>query len=147
MLRKRCSTDKRRMTNDKSLSEGRKAQLTKVRKYDLDVRTHEFSKAVRRFVQKIPKNISNIEDMRQLIRSSGSVCANYLEASSAISKKDFLHRIKICRKEAKESWHWLDCIDPGNIPEVQNERGQLLRESFELIRIFSASIRTLELQI
>ena len=132
------------MINDKSLSEAKSNQPTKVRKYDLDERTHLFGKDVRNFVRKIPQTIANKEDMKQLINSSGSVGANYFEASSAISKKDFLHRLKICRKEAKESWHWLDCIDPGTAQETQVEQQRLLQEAMELLRIFSASVRTLQ---
>ena len=67
-----------------------------------------------------------------------------MEADVAISKKDFLHRIKICRKEAKESWHWLDGLDAGMAQEVEDRRKALIQESLELIRIFGASIRTLQ---
>jgi len=123
---------------------GEITQPNKVRKYDLADRTHTFSIAVRKFVRAIPKTVSNVEDIKQLIRSSGSVAANYMEADLAISKKDFLHRIKICRKEAKESWHWLDGLDPGSSSEVEKNRHTLIQESLELVRIFGASIRTLQ---
>ncbi|NOS67287.1 MAG: four helix bundle protein [Candidatus Peribacteraceae bacterium] len=123
---------------------GANNQPTKVRKYDLMERTHAFSKSVRKFVKTIPKSVANVEDIKQLVRSSGSVGANYMEADLAISKKDFLHRIKICRKEAKESWHWLDGLDPGISPEVERNRQALIQESLELTRIFGASIRTLQ---
>ena len=73
------------------------------KKYDLEERTLVFAKLVRQFVKQINKNLSNLEDGKQLIRSSGSIGANYIEANEALSKKDFLMRIKICRKEAKES--------------------------------------------
>jgi len=62
----------------------------------------------------LPKTIANIEDSKQLIKSSGSVGANYIEANEKLSKKDFLFRMKISRKEAKESVYWLRLIDSTN---------------------------------
>jgi len=76
------------------------------RKYDLDERTFLFAKRVNEYVERLPKTISNIENGKQLVRSGGSVGANYIEASEAFSEKDFYLRIKICRKEAKESRYW-----------------------------------------
>ena len=73
------------------------------KRYDLEDRTLAFAKAVRSLAKKIPRTIGNIEDGKQLVRASGSVGANYIEANEALSKKDFRMRIKICRKEAKES--------------------------------------------
>lgn len=73
------------------------------KQYDLEERTLEFAKRTREFVRMLPKTLANIEDARQLIKSSGSVGANYIEANEALSKKDFIMRIKICRKEAKET--------------------------------------------
>jgi len=78
-----------------------KTQNTK--QYDLEDRTLKFAKQVRDFAGRTQKDIGNFEDLKQLIRSSGSVGANYIEANEALSKKDFIMRIKICRKEAKES--------------------------------------------
>jgi four helix bundle protein len=75
--------------------------------YDLEERTHLFAKVVRRFLKRIPRTIANVEDGRQLIRASASVGANYIEANEALSKKDFLLRMRISRKEAKESRHFL----------------------------------------
>ena len=75
--------------------------MLQYKKYDLEERTFNFAKRVRGHVRQIPKTVSNIEDGRQVIRSSGSVAANYIEACEAISKKDELHRLKLCRKEAK----------------------------------------------
>lgn len=104
--------------------------------YDLEKRTLKFAEDVRRFIKKLPKTISNIEDGKQLNRSSGSVGANYIEANESISKKDFTHRIKICRKEAKESNYRLQLVDTH--PEQEDERQKLLKESLELTKIFSA---------
>ncbi len=71
--------------------------------YDLEERTFIFAKDVRLFVKTLPKTLANFEDAKQVVKSSGSVGANYLEANEALSKKDLLMRIKISRKEAKES--------------------------------------------
>jgi four helix bundle protein len=72
--------------------------------YNLRERTLKFAKRVRNYVKNLPKTLSNIEDARQLIKASGSVGANYIEAEEALSRKDFVMRIKISRKEAKEEW-------------------------------------------
>ena len=82
--------------------------------YDLEDRTFIFARDVRALVRQIPKTLANIEDAKQVVRSSGSVGANYIEANESLSKKDFLMRIKICRKEAKESRYWLRLIDIGD---------------------------------
>jgi len=87
--------------------------------YDLEERTFQFAKSVRLFVKTLPKTIANSEDGKQLIRASGSIGANYREANEALSKKDFVIRIKISRKEAKESIYWLRLIDETN--NLQNE--------------------------
>jgi len=87
-------------------------QLSKT--YDLEDRTAKFAKETRSFVKHLPKTIANIEDIKQLVRSSGSVGANYIEANDSLSKKDFfLMIIKICRKEAKESQYRLQLLDTG----------------------------------
>jgi len=78
-------------------------KITNSKQYDLEERTFEFAKRVRIFVKELFKTLGNIEDGKQLVRSSGSVGANYIEANESLSKKDFAMRIKICRKEAKES--------------------------------------------
>lgn len=78
-------------------------EIRNSKQYDLEERTFQFAKNVRSFIKKLPKTSGNIEDSRQLIRSSGSMGANYIEANEALSKKDFTMRIKICRKESKET--------------------------------------------
>ncbi len=108
--------------------------------YDLEERTYEFAKQVRAFVKKLPRTICNVEDVKQVVRSSGSVGANYIEANEALSKKDFRMRIKISRKEAKETRYWLRLLDTGNETEVATERDRLIGESEELVRILSAII-------
>jgi len=106
--------------------------------YDLEERTFQFAKELRLWIKNITKTISNIEDVKQLIRSSGSVGANYIEANESLSKKDFHFRIKICRKEAKESGYWLRLILETNDKISDDDKGSfLLKESIELKKIFS----------
>ena len=111
------------------------------KQYDLESRTMQFAKDVRLFVKKITKTVGNIEDGKQLMRSSGSIGANYIEANEALSKKDFLMRIKISRKEAKESKYWLELIDLNNNAIMENERRSLIQETTELMMIFSSIMR------
>lgn len=106
--------------------------------FDLEERTFQFAKSVRLFVKTLPKTIANINDGKQLVRSSGSVGANYREANEALSKKDFLMRIKISRKEAKESAYWLRLIDETNSVRNAEEANRLIQEANELKMILSA---------
>ena len=117
---------------------------TVVKKFNLEDRTLDFSKAVRVFVKNLPRTISNIEDSKQLVRSSGSVGSNYIEANEALSKKDFLYRIKICRKEAKETRYWLNLLDLGSTSGLLQKRDELVQEAQELLNIFGAVIRKTE---
>ena len=110
------------------------------KKYDLEERTLEFAKRIRSLVRKLNKSIANIEDGKQLIRASGSVGANYIEANEALGKKDFLMRIKICRKEAKESRYWLRLIDTSGKTEIEKERDFLENEARELTHIFGSIV-------
>jgi len=91
-------------------------------------------------VKTLPRNISNTEDVRQLVRASGSVAANWIEADEALSKKDFLMRVKICRKEAKESRLFLRLIDAGLTKDTLSSRERLAKEARELTLIFSTII-------
>jgi len=111
------------------------------KQYDLEERTFEFAKRVRIFVKELSKTIGNIEDGKQLIRSSGSIGANYIEANESLSKKDFVIRIKICRKEAKESKYWLLLIDVYNNQKLEKERQELTKEATELMMIFNSIMR------
>lgn len=114
------------------------------KQYDLEERTLKFAGRVRLFVKKVPKTIGNIEDGKQVIRSSGSMGANYIEANEALSKKDFIMRIKICRKESKESKYWLMLVDTGHNTELESERNELIQESTELMMIFGSIMRKSE---
>jgi four helix bundle protein len=107
---------------------------------DLEDRTFEFAQAVRGFVKQLPRTLANIEDVRQLVRASGSVAANWIEADEALSKKDFLMRAKICRKEAKESRLFLRLLDIGLTQRSIAVRDALITEARELTLIFSSII-------
>ncbi len=109
--------------------------------YDLEDRTFEFARNCRAFVKGLPKTLASTEDGRQLIRASGSVGANYIEANEALSKKDFVMRIKICRKESKESRYWLQLLDTRDDADVDVERGRLVQESTELMKIFGSILQ------
>ncbi len=110
------------------------------RKFDLEERTLDFAKSVRNFIKDLPKTLAILEDGKQLIRSSGSVGANYIEANNCLGKKDFLMRIRICRKEAKESRYWLNLIDVDSDFELMEQKGNLIQESTELIKIFGSIV-------
>ena len=106
--------------------------------YDLGDRTFRFAKMVRGYVKNLPKTLGNIEDGKQLIKASGSVGANYIEAEEALSRKDFVMRIKISRKEAKESKYWLQLTESKE--EQINEKQNLIKEATELTKIFGSII-------
>ena len=106
------------------------------KQYDLEERTFTFARNTIVFINNIEKNLVNGEIGRQLLRSAGSVGANYIEANESLSKKDFVMRIKICRKEAKESTYWLKLILCKDGSE--SDRAKLVQESIELTKIFGA---------
>lgn len=108
--------------------------------YDLEDRTLEFAKRVRAFVKKLPNTIANLPDRRQLIKASGSVGANYIEANESLGKKDFLMRMRISRKESKESRYWFRLVDTSNSEDLQEERQSLIQEVTELMKIFGSII-------
>ncbi len=106
--------------------------------YDLEDRTLLFAKKADANVNKLPKTIPNVENGKQLTRSAGSVGANYIEANESLSKKDFVMRIKISRKEAKESRFWLHLTEP--FKENTKEKERLINESNELTKIFGSIV-------
>src|SRR4030042_2099932 len=119
----------------------KQAQMSKTQNskpYDLRDRTLRFAKMVRNYVKNLPKTLSNIENARQLIKASGSVGANYIEAEEALSRKDFVMRIKISRKEAKESGYWLELTEPKE--EQMMEKQKLIKEATELTKIFGSIV-------
>lgn len=134
-------TEKRRCVQTRGGQEMITENQDQRRPYDLEERTFEFARQVRALVKVLPRTLCNIEDAKQLVRSSGSVGANYIEANEAASKKDFVHRIKICRKEAKESRYWLRLLHVEASSKADEERNRLAGEATELLRIFSAMLR------
>jgi four helix bundle protein len=114
-------------------------QNTSTKKYDLEDRTLKFAKQVIELVNVLPSNLSNNEIAKQLIRSAGSVGANYIEANGALSKKDFVLRVRISRKETRESKFWLSLL---TIKEQSSDerRMALIQETEELSKIFGTII-------
>jgi four helix bundle protein len=120
------------------------AETSNSKHYDLEERTYEFARDVRGLVKRLPRTLANIEDARQLVNASGSVGANYIEANEALSKKDFVMRIKISRKEAKESRYWLRLIFSAGKGDLETTRASLMQEATELTSIFGAILRKAE---
>lgn len=109
-------------------------------------RLFKFAVDCLKLVKKLPQSKYNQEYGSQLVRSSGSPGSNYIEAIEGASRKDFTHRLKICRKETKESIHWLRLIKIANddVLEMHTEADRLISESLQLIKIFTSSILTSE---
>ena len=110
-------------------------------KSELESRTKEFALRVVRFVGSLPKN--RVTDVlgHQVLRSGTSIGANYREANRAESRNDFIHKLGIAEKEASETCYWLELLEETGIGD-QEERRWLLRESGELLAIFTASGKT-----
>lgn len=108
-------------------------------KYDLEERTANFGENIIEFSKKIPKTPITISLISQLIRAGTSVGANYCEADCAETKKDFEHKIGLCKKESKETRHWIRMIAKA-IPELKEESKKYWREANELNLIFSSII-------
>lgn len=108
--------------------------------YDLEERTAKFSENTIRFIKKVPKNEMTKPIVSQLICSSTSIGANYCEADCAESKKDFEHKIGICKKEAKETRYWIRIIAEA-VPEMKEELKFLWKEVNELHLIFIAIVK------
>jgi len=115
-------------------------KTNKANSYNLEERTYHFAKSVSLFCKKLPTTISNIEYIKQAVKASGSVGANYIEANESLSKKDFIMRIKISRKESKESAYWLRLLVDTNSEEFRQEGSSLKEEAIELKKIFSSII-------
>jgi four helix bundle protein len=109
--------------------------------YDLEERTAKLGEDIIKFAKKIPQNPIDNPLINQLIRSGTSVGANYCEADDAESGKDFRHKIGICKKEARETKHWLRMIAIA-CPELLKETANLWQEAKELNLIFNAIIRS-----
>jgi len=107
------------------------------KQYNLEERTLKFSKEVIGFVKGLPRSVANAEIAKQLIKSASSIGANYIEANEALSKKDFLMRIKIRRKESKESVYWLKLLEAK---DQEKSRESLIGEATELMKIFGSIV-------
>lgn len=113
------------------------------KKFDLLDRTRNYSLDIRNLVRSLPVNIVTADDIKQLIRSSRLIGANYIEACEALSKKDFIHRIKIVRKEAKETLYWLSMLR-ASYPEELSRIERLYDEAAQLMKIFGAILVKVE---
>jgi four helix bundle protein len=106
----------------------------------------EFGLNCQKLVKSLPKTSYNLIYGNQILRSSSSPGANYIEAIEASSRKEFILKLKICRRETKESIHWLVMIKSSNedIEEIGNECDKFIKEAQEFIRIFTSSVLTAE---
>lgn len=107
------------------------------KQYDLEERTLKFGKRMIRLCKALPRNTINIKLVDQGIRSGTSLGANYREANETETKKDFVYRIRICRREAKETIYWLNLIIEAN-PNLEDRIKPLLKETGELLKIFAS---------
>jgi len=112
------------------------------KQYDLEERTFQFAKASRVFVKQLPEQSLTLRTRNSLFAHRGSIGANYIEANECIGKKDFLMKIKTCRREAKETGYWLRLLDVDC--EHETECQNLIREAGELMNIFGAIVRNFE---
>ena len=113
-------------------------QLSKT-KYDLQERTARFGENIIKFAKKIPENSITRPIIVQIVKSGTSVGANYCEADNAASKRDFKHKIGICKKEAREAMHWLKMTIVA-VPTLSLEANILWAEAKELNLIFNAIV-------
>lgn len=117
-----------------------KSEIRNAKRFDLEDRALLFAREVRTFVNQLPKTTVYLEDSKQLVRSSGSVGANYLEANESLSKKDFAMRIKIAKKEARETIWWLELLVAP--PGLLSTQHHLLKEATEIMKILGAILRS-----
>ncbi|MGB2705569.1 MAG: four helix bundle protein [Candidatus Omnitrophota bacterium] len=134
------------MTNDKiqmtkEIQNSNIKTKIKTKKYDLEERTLKFAKNCIDLCQLLIRNVINKELVSQLIRSSCSVGANYREANDTDTKKDFYHRIGICRREAKESKYWLELLLHSS-QKSSDKITPLIDEATQLVRIFASIVKT-----
>lgn len=115
-------------------------QSSKSKKYDLEERTAKFGEDIIEFAKSLLDDTVNRPLISQLVKSATSIGANYAEADAANSKKDFRHKISICKKEAKETRYWLRMISKAN-PSVSDKCRKLWQEAQELLLIFSAILK------
>jgi four helix bundle protein len=124
--------------NNKKQTANIKQDPNNNKQFDLEDRTLRYAKNVSGYFNSLPKSLANLENGKQLIRAAGSVGANYIEANEALGKQDFKMRLRVARKEAKESRYWLYLTAPA--PSSEADRSRLINEATELIKILSAII-------
>ena len=110
-------------------------------KYDLEERTAKLAEEIIKLVKSIKINSINKRIVEQIVGSGGSIGANYCEANEAESKQDFKHKIGICKKETKETKHWLRLLAMAN-PEIKGKLRELYKENQELLLIFSSILKS-----
>ena len=128
------------MTNDKAQMSNQAQNPNDKKEYDLEERTARFGEVIIEFVKTLSRDSINDPLIRQVVRSGTSIGANYMEADGAESKKDFQHKISICKKESKETKHWLRMIAKAN-PNRKDQCKKLWKEAQELTLIFSSILR------
>jgi four helix bundle protein len=116
---------------------------TRKQKYDLEERLLEFTALIVQLADSLPNTKAGNHIAGQLLRCGTSPLANHGEVEVAESRKDFLHKLRICLKELRETWRWLRLVGRFDLVEAEKLRAGLL-EVEELIRIFAASVRTTE---
>jgi four helix bundle protein len=121
-----------------------KSDMETTKKYDLEERTEAFSLQVRDLCLRLKRDIINREYIIQLVRSAGSVAANYIEANENLGANDLKMRIRICRKESKESQLWLKHVLTYEDERLGESRIKLLKEAAELENIFGAILKKLK---
>jgi four helix bundle protein len=129
-----------RISNFKAQMSNQVQNLKKEKIYNLRDRTAKFGEDIIKFAKTLPINTINIPLIGQIVRAGTSIGANYMEADGAESKKDFIHKIAICKKESKETMHWLHMISVAN-PDRKEECRTLWKEAHELSLIFSSILR------
>ena len=118
-----------------------KSQASSSKQYDLEERTAVFAEKAIDLLKKLPQDSINKRLIEQCASSTGSIGANYCEANEAESKKDFQHKIGICKKETKETKHWLRLLAHAN-PVFKEEFRKLWQEAQELLLIFSSIMKS-----
>jgi len=111
------------------------------KKFDLEERTAKFGEEIIEFAKSLPRDVVNKPLISQLVRAGTSIGANYMEADGAESRKDFNHKISTCKKESKETKHWLRMVAKAN-PDRKNECRKFWQEAHELSLIFSSILRS-----
>jgi len=108
--------------------------------HPLEERCHQFAKRVRKFCRQLKPDVVNLQDIKQLVRASGSLGANYIEANENVGKGDLKYRIRVCRKESKECIHFLGLVETFGVKELNDERNILIDEANQFKKIFSVML-------